>query len=153
MIDASGERWSRLTPRDVQRLLAPLSIRWWIAGGWALDPEGAREHRDVDVAVLRTEHEALRTELAGWDLRVAHGGRLRTWDGGAVGPPEHAVWARPAPDDPWHIDFKIELAEGDAWVYRRDPSVRRPLAELGVEVDGIPFLAPDVARLYRSGRC
>ncbi len=150
-MDAGQERWARLTPRDVRGLLGGLSIRWWIAGGWALDLDGRHEHADVDVAVLRTEHEALRQELAGWDLRIAHRGRLTPWSGGPVGPPENAVWARPTPDLPWHLDFKIETVEGDEWVYRRDAAVRRPVTELGVVVDGIPFLAPDVADLYRTG--
>ena len=149
--DAAGERWAQLAPRDVRGLLGGLSIRWWIAGGWALDLEGRCEHGDVDVIVLRPEHEALRRELAGWDLRIAHRGALRPWHGGPVGPPEYAVWARPTPADAWHLDFKIETVEGDEWVYRRDAAVRRPLTELGLVVDGIPFLAPDLAELYRTG--
>jgi hypothetical protein len=147
----SARRWARLTPRDVQALLAPLSIRWWIAGGWALDVEGRHEHGDVDVMVLRPEHEALRSELAGWDLRVAHRGVLRPWRGGPVGPPENAVWARPTPSDAWHVDFKIETVENGEWVHRRDPTVRRPLDELGVVVEGVPFLDADLALLYRRG--
>lgn len=143
--------WARITPRDVQRLLAALPIRWWIAGGWALDVDGALPHRDIDVAVLRPEHEVLREHLAGWDLQIAHQGALRAWTDGAVGPPENAVWARPSPQDAWRIDFKIEPVDGDHWIYRRDPTVRTPIAELGVTIGGIPFLAPAVARLYRDG--
>ncbi len=150
-MDAGHERWARLTPRDVHGLLGRLSLRWWIAGGWALDPDGLHDHGDVDVAVLRTEHEALRQALAGWDLRIAHRGRLTPWAGGPVGPPEHAGWARPTPQVPGHGDVKIETDEGDEWVYRRDASIRRPLSELGVVVEGIPYLAPDVAELYRAG--
>jgi len=41
--------------------------------------------------------------------------------------------------------------EGGDWVYRRDPAVRRPVAEIGVTVDGIPYLAPDLAGLYVRG--
>ena len=149
--DVAHEPWARVTPHDVHRLLSGLSIRWWIAGGWALDVQGKRQHSDIDVAVLRTEHEALRRDLADWDLRVAHHGALRPWHRGAVGPPENAVWARPSQNVPWHIDFKIEIVEGEEWAYRRDPAIRRPVAQLGVLVDGIPFLAPDVARLYKTG--
>ena len=139
-----------MSPSDVAQLLAGLSIRWWIAGGWALDPEGRRAHKDVDVAVLRPDHERLREHLAGWDLRIAHAGTLREWTGGPVGPPENGVWARPTPEDPWHVDFKIEAVEGDEWVYRRDPTVRRPVREIGVVVEGIPYLAPELAQLYAT---
>jgi hypothetical protein len=134
----------------VARLLSGLSIRWWIAGGWALDVEGLRPHKDVDVAVLRPDHEALREYLADWDLRLAYDGTLRPWTGGPVGPPGNAVWARPTTDDQWHIDFKVEAVEGDEWVYRRDPAVRRRVADIGVVVDGIPYLAPELAHLYAT---
>jgi hypothetical protein len=151
-LNAAEQPWARLTPCDVGRLLMGLPIGWWIAGGWALDVEGRLQHKDVDVAILRPEHEALRGYLAEWDLQIAYDGRLRPWSGGPVGPPENAVWARPTPSDPWHIDFKIESVEGDEWVYRRDPSVRRRLSDLGVVVDGIPHLSPDVAGLYAHRR-
>jgi hypothetical protein len=57
--------WARVTPREVQQVLAGLPIRWWIAGGWALDMTGALPHSDINVAVLRPEHELLREYLAG----------------------------------------------------------------------------------------
>jgi hypothetical protein len=138
-------------PREVQKLLSGLPIRWWIVGGWALDPEGTLPHTDIDVAVLRPEHEALREYLADWDLQIAFKGALRPWTGGPVGPPENAIWARPTAVDSWQIDFKIEAVDGDQWLYRRDPTIRVPTADLGVIVDGIPFLAPGVAQLYRDG--
>jgi hypothetical protein len=61
------------------------------------------------------------------------------------------VWGRPGGAIEWHLDFKIEAVEGDEWVYRRDPKVRKPLAKLGVVVDGIPYLAPEIAQLYATG--
>jgi aminoglycoside-2''-adenylyltransferase len=145
------EPWAKLTPRDVHQLLSDVSARWWVAGGWALDVRGTRPHGDIDVAVLRSEHQALRDDLRDWDLRVAHKGVLRPWRGGPVGPPENTVWARPTSTDPWHIDFKIELVDGDEWIYRRDPKIRIPLNRIERVVDGVPFLTPDVARLYKSG--
>ena len=136
----------------MQRVLSGLPIDWWIAGGWALDVEGDRPHVDVDVAVLRPDHEVLRDYLADWELCVAYRGTLRPWAGGSVGPPENTVWARPTPGDRWHIDFKIEAVESNEWVYRRDPAVRRQVSEIGVVVDGIPYLTADLARLYASGK-
>jgi hypothetical protein len=149
---AVDDPWAVVTPRDVQGLLAGVSIRWWVAGGWALDVDGELPHGDIDVVVLRPEHTLLRAELAAWDLRIAHDGALRPWTGGSVGPPENGVWGRPDRSGPWHVDFKIEIVDEDGcWVYRRDPAIRRPLDEIGVVVDGIPFFAPELARLYRSG--
>lgn len=145
------EPWARLTPHDALGLLSGLSIRWWVAGGWALDPDGLREHGDLDIAVLRPEHEVLRRDLAGWELRIAYKGELPPWDSGPVGPPENAVWARPSRRVPWHLDFKIESVVGSDWVYRRDPTIRRSVDDLGVTIEGVPFLAPDIARLYNAG--
>jgi hypothetical protein len=94
----------------------------------------------------------LREYLADWDLWIAYCGTLRPWARGPVGPPENAVWARPAPGDRWHIDFKIEAVEGDEWVYRRDPAVRTRVADIGIVVDGIPYLTSELARLYKRDR-
>ena len=148
MTSAVDDPWAQLTPAAAAQLLSGLPIDWWIAGGWALDPEGAQPHKDVDVAVLWPGHEVLREYFADWDLRIAYRGALRPWVGGPVGPPENAVWARPTPGDEWHIDFKIEVVEEGEWLYRRDHSVRRSVADIGVVVDGIPYLAPELARLY-----
>ena len=154
-MNAVDDGWAPLTPRDAVELLAGLRIAWWVAGGWALELAGAeapRRHGDLDVAILRPEHEALRDELEGWDLRIAHRGALRPWTGGVVELPANAVWARPRGEDRWFFDFKIELVDGGDWVYRRDRAFRRPLATIGRTTrDGIPYLAPEIATLYARG--
>lgn len=145
--------WHPLTPRQAAETLSGLPIRWWIAGGWALDLEcgrGTRPHKDVDIAVLRGEHEALRTYLAGWDLQIAYLGRLRPWLSGPVGPPENAVWARPRQTGPWWLDVKIEETDDGNWVYRCDATIRRPLEKIGrTSREGIPYLDPAIVRLYK----
>lgn len=146
--------WEKLTPSDAAALLADLPIRWWIAGGWALDLHEGRQtrpHKDVDVAILRSEHEALRSQLACWDLQISYRGALRPWIDGRVGPPENAVWARPDVDSRWLLDFKIEDDVDGHSAYRRDPTLGRPVAAIGTVVDGIPCLAADIVRLYASG--
>ncbi len=149
-------RWAPLAPKEAAAELRELPIRWWVAGGWAADLHSGRQtrpHGDMDIAVLRSEHEALRTYLAGWDLQIAYGGRLRPWRNGAVGPPENAVWARPDVGGPWWLDIKIELNEGGEWVYRRHPRVRRPLESIGrTSTDGIPYLDPEIVSLYGKRR-
>jgi hypothetical protein len=150
MHDPTSDAWERLTPTDAKELLGALTIRWWIAGGWALDRGGRSEHSDLDVAILRSEHRMLRSDLSEWDLRIAYRGTLTPWLEGEVALPANAVWARPQSADAWFIDFKIELVDGEDWVYRRDPTIRRPLSSIGDEIDGIPFFAPSIARLYRA---
>lgn len=147
---ADAEPWAPLRPGDVAELLADLSIPWWIAGGWALELTGdpPRPHADIDVAVLRPDHERLLVELDGWDLAIAHRGTLRRWRAGPVELPANTVWGRPTPSDPWHLDVKLELVEGGDWVYRRDPSVRRPIGDIGAVTDGIPHLRREIVEKY-----
>ena len=51
-----------MTFDETRDVFAPLSIPWWIAGGWAIDVylgRQTREHADIDVSVLRADHRKL----------------------------------------------------------------------------------------------
>ena len=148
--------WAPLSPSEVSSLLAPLQVPWWIAGGWAIDLFLGREtrpHRDIDVAVLRDHQADLRGLLGGWDPHVAQDGTLTPWAGGHwIDAPAHCVWVRRGPDEPWLFEVLFEEREGVEWQFRRDPQVTLPLAELGVMTDdGVPYLRPEVALLYKAG--
>jgi hypothetical protein len=69
-------------------------------------------------------------------------------------PPEvHDIWCRPGPEEPWRIQFMLDDSDGDDWVSRKDPSLRRPLGVLGAfTADGIPYLAPEVQLFYKAGQ-
>jgi hypothetical protein len=144
--------WEPVEPREAPALLARLRTPWWIAGGWALDlflGGAPRPHKDLDVAVLRRDLAALRSALADWDVRVAKAGRLRAWDGG-LADDEHVLWARPRGAARWLLEFVVDEADGDAWRFRRDPRVVRPLASFGLDLDGLPVLAPEIVLLYKA---
>ena len=120
--------WEPLHPRDLAPLLSGFDRRWWICGGWALDlflDRETRRHDDLDVAVLR------RDQLA---------------------PPIHAVWARRShePVAPWTCEFWLDEDRDGRWCYGPDERVTRPLDELGMERNGVPFLAPELALLHKS---
>lgn len=142
--------WAAITPREAAAILDRLSIPWWLAGGWALELTGdaPRPHGDLDIAVLRPDHERLRLELPDWDLRVAYRGVLEPWQGGAVGPPQNAVWARPSGESRWWLDIKLEPVDGDEWVFRRDPTIRYPVEEIGDVTGGIRHLRREILELY-----
>jgi hypothetical protein len=41
--------------------------------------------------------------------------------------------------------------DGDQWVFKRDPSIRGPLGEIGFRTpDGIPCLRPRIQLLYKA---
>lgn len=69
-------------------------------------------------------------------------------------PPEvHDVWCRPDPSARWSFQFMIDdVDEGDKWVFRRDPAIRRPFASLSSRASrpGMPVLAPEIQLLYKS---
>jgi hypothetical protein len=44
----------------------------------------------------------------------------------------------------------LDEAEGNDWIYRRNPAVRRPLESLIVRRGGEPFLAVEVQLLYKA---
>ncbi|MEU3224272.1 amino acid transporter [Streptomyces sp. NPDC006976] len=138
------------------RLLAPLRTRWWIAGGYAVElavGRAFRDHGDIDVLLLRRDQSEIQRILPDWEWWAADPpGTLRPWRPGETLPPGvHDIWCRPGPDEPWRLQFMLDDAEGDDWVFRRDSRVRLPLNRLGrVSGDGVPYLAPEVQLLYKS---
>jgi uncharacterized protein (DUF952 family) len=146
-------------------VMAGFDGRWWVAGGWALDlflGHKTRPHADLELSILATDQEALFEHLGGWDLRLAApGASLPGWDGNRIEPPFHQLWARRGPRrpsgpeefaaDPTMLGFLLEQSTGDRWVFRRHPSVTRPLVEVGAATaDGVPFARPEIALLFKA---
>jgi hypothetical protein len=133
--------------------MEPFAAPWWIGGGWALDlhiGRQTREHADVDVIIRRADQELLRTLLAGWDIAVAHQGRLEPWTT-PVRPPRHGLWARRDTASGWQVEFLLAETEGDEWIHRHDEKVRVPLADLVLRTRlGVPYLRPEVVLLHKS---
>jgi hypothetical protein len=145
--------WRALEPHDALELMRGYDRPWWVGGGWALDlflGERKRDHEDLDVVVLRRDQDAVRAHLAGWDLQVAHSGELSPWTGERIDPPRHTLWARSDATGPWELELVLVETERGLWRFRRDPSVTMPLERVGIERDGIPFLAPEIALLYKA---
>jgi hypothetical protein len=125
---------------------------WWIAAGWAIDlflDEASRPHQDVDIAVLRRDQEALRRHLSGWSLRKAAHSTLEMWRPDEIlEPPLHEVHAE---KDAVELEFLLNEAEGDRWLYRRNPKISMPLDTLTRRTrGGVPYLCPEVVLLYKS---
>jgi hypothetical protein len=150
-----GWWWEPLGPDEAVRLMAGLPGPWWIAAGWAIElhvGRPVREHRDVDVLVLRDDQAAIRSQLPGWDVQIAHGGRLEAWpEGTRVELPRSGLWARSDPEGPWQLQFLLAESDRDAWWYRRDPRIRLPLEVIGQRTaTGISYLRPELVLLFKS---
>jgi hypothetical protein len=143
------------TPHILSRaidLMTPYPAPWWIAGGWAIDlflGEVSRPHEDVDIATLRRDQEALRNHLAGWSLRKAAHSTLEMWQPGeTLELPLHEVHAE---KDGVELEFLLNEADGDKWLYRRDQAISTPLGTLTHRTEsGVPYLCPEVVLLFKS---
>ena len=156
-MDGATGIWEPLSPWEVAGVLDGVACRWWIAGGWAIDLHLGRQtraHADVDVLFLRGDQLAVQQHLAEWDLHAADPpGTLRPWDDRELlAPGIHDVWCRRSPASPWALQLMIDHTEHDQWVYRRDASIRRPVAELDGPASDTDrrVLSPDIQLLYKS---
>jgi hypothetical protein len=134
-------------------LLTDAPFRWWIAGGWAVEAAGGRRrrHEDTDLAVLRDEVELVRERFSDYHLWEANSGTLRPLVPGdelREGPEQ--LWVRRDATEPWVLDVVLTPTDGDEWLYKRDHRIRRPLSEIGLDVDGIPYLRPSIVLLYKA---
>src|SRR5438067_1346887 len=95
-------RWEPLTPHQVRDLLADAPIRWWIAGGYALELGGAapRPHDDIDVAVLFDDLPVLRERLSAFHLWEAHDGLRPLLPGEELRPEREQLWLRRDASEP-----------------------------------------------------
>lgn len=142
--------------------MAGFPAPWFVAGGWALDLLLGRVTRShADVAIFRTDQAALRAHLARWAwMKAISGerGRLEPWLAGEVLTlPVHELHGRKATDTTDAItleaEFLLNESDGERWIFRRDPSITRPIELVGrCSRVGIPALAPEIARLYKAPR-
>jgi hypothetical protein len=148
--------WDPMSVDDAAALMRDVGIPWWVAGGWALDlflgcP--TRSHEDMDIEILRRDQLAAQSALRSWDLYKTNQPGLAPWPPGEfLHPPVNSIWARQR-DGPWRFHFVLMETDGDAWVYRRLPSIRGPISTLGLlTADGIPYLRPEIQLLYKGRR-
>lgn len=154
-------RWRPWTLVEVATLFSALPAPWWIAGGWAIDlclQRQTREHEDIDILVLRRDQYAVRTLLEAWDVQAAlPPPRNETWPfrpwqlAEALDETIHDIWCRPDASRPWAIQLMIADTDGEDWLFRRMPAIRRPVATIGdVTPEGIPYVAPEIQLLYKA---
>ena len=149
--------WDALTPHGAHELFRGFGAPWWVVGGWAIDlfvGRQTRTHGDIDLAVLRRDQGRLREHLSDWDIHVMHDGVLTAWEvDDELTAPRFQFWVRKAPGEAWSFEVMLEdEADGD-WLFRRTPSVHLPLDRIGsVSPDGISYLNPEIALLYKANR-
>ena len=138
---------------------------WLIAGGWAIDlhlGRVTRPHKDVDIMIFRHDQLDLQRHFTGWYLYAAHAGALYPWiEGDYLLLPFSTIWAYKPGNPPPHtpdvqddLEFLLDDIVGDEWRFRRLPVITRPLSKVMMHTAyGIPYLAPEVALLYKAKGC
>jgi hypothetical protein len=138
--------------------------RWFVSGGWAIDlflGEETREHEDIEIGTFRSDQLSLQTYFAGRELYEALPGRLVPWDDGEwLSLPVHQVVVPPRGggpiDEQWEptpgtIQFFLNDVDGDDWVCRRNPRVKRPVSEITTSsASGTPIVVPELQLLYKA---
>jgi hypothetical protein len=147
--------WYAADPERAATWLDQLTVPWWIAGGWALDlflNDASRVHTDLDVGVLRRDIGVVLAALQDWDHFEAREGKLtRLPIGTEPRVNVHSLWSRPMGTANWALEFMLDESEGEFWVFRRAPRIRRPLSTLShVGKSGIRYLAPEIQLLYKA---
>lgn len=147
--------WEPAPLDHVNSLFRPLAAPWWVSGGYTIElavGRAYRDHGDVDISILRRDQLTVRRLLADRDCHVADPpGTLRPWPPHETLPARaHDIWVRDHSDGPWRFQLMLEESDGDTWLFRRDPRIRRPLDTIGVAADGFLRLAPEIQLLYKS---
>jgi len=149
-------RWEPASLSEVVSLFSPMPCPWWVAGGYAIElavGRPVRGHGDVDVVVLRRDQLHVQRALRVWEWWAADPpGVLRPWCAGErLRGGVHDVWCRPGPAAPWRVQVMFDESSGGDWVSRRDPGIRRPLADIGRDGGGgIRYLAPEIQLFYKA---
>jgi hypothetical protein len=148
--------WAPLTPAEIAAMLDGCDAGWHIAGGRAAraGASRARRHEDTDVVVRAGDLDAVRAAMRDWHLWENCNGALRPL---LPGVPDRAecgqVWVRRDARSPWRMEFLVDRVSTDEeWVFKRDQAVRVPWEQALHQVDGICYLKPELALLFKAGQ-
>jgi hypothetical protein len=154
-----AHNWDPLGADALAEVFRDIPVQWWIAGGCALDlflGTSTRPHQDIDVLILRRDQLTVQEHLRDWELfktQQPTPSCLAPWPQGEfLEPPINSIWVRRPRTAPWSFEIMLLEAEGDQWIYRRLPSIRGKISDIGLRTsDGVPYLAPEIQLLYKSG--
>jgi hypothetical protein len=145
------DAWEPWRPEDVVAALGPTDVPWAVAGGWAIDlhlDTETRPHADIEIVVSRDNMKLVTACVGELDWFAVGDGRA--WPLAAAPPELHQTWGRDR-SGRWRLDVLLEPWDGEDWVFRRDPRIRRPLAEvIAFSCSAIPYLAPEIVLLFKS---
>lgn len=143
-------------PLSIASLMIGFRRPWCVCGGWAIDlfvGEVTRQHKDVEIAVLRDHQIELRDHLQGWKFKIATmDKRLVPWkdtNRQMLMLPVHELHATDRIGQ--QCEILLNESDGIDWIYRRNFEVRMNLSQWIVRTrSNIPVLCPQIVLLYKS---
>jgi hypothetical protein len=95
---------------------------------------------------------AVREAIRGWHLWEAVDGALRPlMDGVPVSESCGQLWVRRDARQAWRLEFLLDRSStDDEWVFKRDSRVRLPWHRAAHVVDGVGYLRPEAALLFKA---
>lgn len=152
-IEPDLDAWDAWQPAEAARRLAGVDVPWAVIAGWSLDlfrGGQTRPHEDLEIGVPEHGFPAIREALEGMEMFAIVDGNALPIDDASLAA-SHQTWVRDPVAGAWRLDVIREPWDGDTWVCRRDPRIRRPREELIARTaDGIPYHRPEIALLFKA---
>jgi len=130
--------WRPWSPSEVANRLRDVSAPWAFAAGWAVDlfvGEATREHDDVEISVPAASFPLVAEALRPGEFQFVAG--------------EHQSWL--LLDGAYRLDVFREPHDGDIWICRRDPAIRRPYRDVVAQTaEGLPYVVPEIVLLFKA---
>ncbi|TYS58090.1 hypothetical protein FZC74_13940 [Sutcliffiella horikoshii] len=151
------EVWRPLSITEIHSIFSIIPIKWWIAGGWALDiylQKITRAHDDIDIVIIRPDHLILQRHLGrDWEMFIAFKGQLIPWNKNQLLDSHYDnIWVKKKDESTWAFQVMLLDIEEKNWIYKRNNTIRKSLEDIGlVSLSGIPFLKPEIQLLYKGG--
>lgn len=148
----ADKHWAAWTPAEVARRLAGVEAPWCVTAGWALHlftDAAARDHSDLEIAVPEDRFDEMVGALPDFAWDVVGDGHVWTFPEQRA---EHfQTWLRDPGTGTYRLDVFREPATHGRWVCRRDASITLTYDELILRTDdGIPYVIPEVALLFKA---
>lgn len=149
------DAWRPWHPTELARRLSGISKPWCVVGGWALDlwhGRQTRDHEDLEFTILRDDFKAFRHVLKGMQFNTVASGMIEHLQADKEPEAEISqIWCLDVQQRCWRVDMMIEPGTPYLWVYKRDPAITRPRAEMvAVTPDGLPYLKPAAVLLFKA---
>jgi len=102
-------------------------------------------------SLLRGDFAAIRNHLSAFQLHSVGDGEVRRLPPEEMPPADkHQNWVLDPAANVWRVDIMMEPGDAQTWMFRRDPSIHAPRSRMIGTRDGVRYLKPEGALLYKA---